>query len=176
MWYKIDFVKLVAFLLPPILRSAFLLALLRVLLVPIRHVYDLFIQHKDGADENLNVSGNVIVLENVLNRYFCLENRQIYIVTPEEKNRSSYLHFKREQKFSLKMYLAKEEKGVYLIHEYDSSTPINFIVMVPTFLCTSTETKEADKYGWKNLNAIKKILNIYKPAGRTFSINLYDYE
>ena len=176
MWYKIDFVKFLAFLLPPIMRSAFLLALLKVLIVPIRYVYELFIQHKEGADENLNVSANVIVLENVLNRFFCLENRQIYIVTPEAKNRNSYLYFEREQKFSLKMYLAKEKKSVYLVHEYDSSVPVNFIVMVPTFLCTSTERKEDDKYGWKNLYSIKKILNIYKPAGRTFSINLYDYE
>lgn len=49
------------------------------------------------------------------------------------------------------------------------------IVHVPTFLCTSTD-KDEDKYGGRNYNEIKNILNIYKPAGRTFGIELYDYE
>lgn len=176
MWYKIDFVKLVSMLLPPILRSKFLVAFLKVLILPLRYVYGIFTEHKGEIDDKLNVSANVAILENALNRLFCLTNGQIYIVSTDEASRCVYLHFGRELFAPFRMFLSEERKNVYLVHEYESSAPINFIVMVPTFLCTSTDSKAEDKYGWKNLNVIKNLLNIYKPAGRTFSINLYDYE
>lgn len=176
MWYSIDFVKLVSILLPPILRSKFLMTFMRILILPLRYVYGIFNEHKDEIDDKLNVSANVINLENALNRLFCLVNGQIYIVSTADANRCVYLHFGSELFAPFRMFLSAEKKNVYLVHEYESSAPINFIVMVPTFLCTSIDSKSEDKYGWKNLNIIKNLLNIYKPAGRTFSINLYDYE
>ena len=40
MWYKIDMTKLVVQLLPPILRSKFLTALMKVLITPFAFIYD----------------------------------------------------------------------------------------------------------------------------------------
>lgn len=176
MWYKIDLVKLVAILTPPILRSKFLLAFLCVLILPLRYIYELFTSHRGKTDDRLNLTSNVAKLEKALNQIFYLTEGQIYITTPDDANRNKYLHFGRESQPPFSMYLASENGKAYLVHEYEVSAPINFIVMVPTFLCTSLESKDADKYGWKHLNSIRNLLNIYKPAGRTFSINLYDYE
>lgn len=176
MWYKIDFVKLVAILLPPMLRSKFFLALLKILVLPLRYLNEVFSKFRSETDDRLNVSANVSVLENALNRLFYLSDGQIYIVSPEEKNRSTYLHIKTEISTPFHLFKSDEKKDIYFIYEHEASAPINFIVMVPTFLCTSTVSKEEDKYGWKHLDAIRNLLNIYKPAGRTFSIILYDYE
>lgn len=163
-------------LLPPILRSKFLTAFLKVLVLPLRYVYGIFTEHKDEIDDKLNVSANVANLENALNRLFSLVNGQIYIVSTTDADRCVYLHFGSELFAPLRLFLSSEKKNVYFVQECELSAPINFIVMVPTFLCTSIDSKSEDKYGWKNLNIIKNLLNIYKPAGRTFSINLYDYE
>lgn len=51
----------------------------------------------------------------------------------------------------------------------------SFIVYVPSFLCTSIDAAE-DKYGGQNLTTILNLLNHYKPAGRSFRIEIYEYE
>ena len=51
----------------------------------------------------------------------------------------------------------------------------SFVVYVPSFLCTSTNASE-DKYGGQNLTTILNLLNHYKPAGRHFRIEIYEYE
>jgi len=175
MWYQIDFVKLCTQLLPPILRSRFLVALLSVMIVPLRHIYNEFRALKDTVDSRLNITGNVMYLEKALNEAFYLVDRQIYIETPEERETPTF-YFATEKSNGNTFWLQSEGDGFILTRKGESKVPVNFIVRVPTFLCTSLETRDADKYGWRFLVMIKNILNIYKPAGRTFSIELYDYE
>lgn len=176
MWYKIDLVKLVSILTPPILRSKFLFAFLCVLVLPLRYVYSLFAKHKSETDRRLNITANVANLEVALNKLFFLTEGQIYITTPEEDSRQKVLYFKTESQRPFYMYTESEKKKTFFVQEYEASAQINFIIMVPTFLCTSIDSKEMDDYGWMHLDAIKKLLSIYKPAGRTFCIKLYDYE
>lgn len=175
MWYKVDFTKLVTLLLPPILRSKLLLAILRAMIVPLRHLYEKFSALKDVVDNRLNITGNVQYLEKALNDAFYLKDHQIYIETPEERERRAFVYFKSEGQRQENMYLKQEGVPFYLIEQGESSVTVNFIVMVPTFLCTSTD-KNKDKYNGRNYKIISSILSIYKPAGRTFSIELYDYE
>lgn len=175
MWYKIDLTKLVVQLLPPILRSKFLISLLCVMIVPLRYLYGKFWSLKEGVDNRLNIAGNVQYLEKALNDAFYLNNHQIYIETPEERERRAFMYLGNELQHAEKMYLKTEGVPYYFVKKNESSVPVNFIVMVPTFLCTSTNKNE-DKYHGKNYKIIASILSIYKPAGRTFSIELYDYE
>lgn len=175
MWYKIDFTKLVMQLLPPILRSEVLLALLGVMIVPLRYVYDRFCNLKGSVDARLNITGNVQYLEKALNDAFFLKEGQIYIETPEEERVPSFYFSKENQKANI-FRRASEGEGFILRRNGESGIKVNFKVMVPTFLCTSLETKDSDKYHWRYLITIKNIIKIYKPAGRTFSIELYDYE
>ena len=175
MWYMIDLKKQVAHLLPPILRSQFLLSLLCVMIVPLRYLHGKFWSLKEGVDNRLNISGNVQYLEKALNDAFYLTNHQIYIETPEERERRAFMYFFHELQHAETMYTKTEGVPYYFVKKNESSVPVNFIVMVPTFLCTSTNKNE-DKYHGKNYGIIASILSIYKPAGRTFSIELYDYE
>ena len=175
MWYKIDFTKLVMQLLPPVLRSRFLSSLLSVLMVPLRYIYARFCNLKDNADNRLNITGNVQYLEKALNDAFYLTDHQIYIETPEEEDASAF-YFASEMQRAIILYQLFEGSGFVLMGGGGRRAIVNFTIKVPTFLCTSLVSKEADQYGWKYLSTIKNILKTYKPAGRTFSIELYDYE
>ncbi len=175
MWYKIDVLRLALQLLPPILRSTLLTALLKVLVLPIVYIYEQFMQIKNNADERLRNTANVVSLERILNAAFHLSGRQIYIETAEVVN-VVYMHLKDEQQKAKAVY-KKEEGREYVIYaKGESVMGVNFIVYVPTFLCTSTENRADDKFDWTHLRVITGLLAIYKPAGRTFSIKLYDYE
>lgn len=175
MWYKIDLSKLVVQLLPPILRSKFLAALLHVLTMPLRSLYGRFCELKEDVDNHLNTTGNVQYLEKALNDAFYLKARQIYIETPEEDNVPAF-YFASENQAGNILFAEEEEEGFILRYRGESNVQLNFIVKVPTFLCTSLEDAQQDKYGWDYLTTIRNILKIYKPAGRTFGIELYDYE
>lgn len=175
MWYKVDFSRLAVQLLPPILRSRFLVSLLRVMTVPLRCLYGEFLSLKADADNRLVIAGNVQYLEKALNDAFYLNDRQIYIETPEERERIDYMYFSSELRDVGNMHSRAEGVPSYFVMKDEGPVPVNFIVMIPTFLCTSTDRSE-DKYHGRNLKTITGILSIYKPAGRTFGIELYDYE
>lgn len=174
MWYEIDFVKFVVQMLPPLLRSRFLVSFLRVLIVPLRYIHESFLTIKDGTDSKLSITGNVQYLEKALNDAFCLTDGQIRIETPTEKRLPAF-YLKKEEKPRI-FRTFQEGTGYMVLLKGETRQRVNFTVRVPTFLCTSTESKSADKYGWRHYRVIKNILNIYKPAGRTFGIELYDYE
>lgn len=175
MWYRIDITKLVMQLLPPILRSKLLVALVNVLVLPLSYVYERFCSVKNTVDGRLTITGNVQYLEKALNDAFYLKDHQIFIDTPDEEKVPSFYYASELQEANY-LYLQSEDIGFVLMRKGESRVLVNFIVMVPTFLCTSLDDKASDKYGWRYLSEIKRILNIYKPAGRTFSIELYDYE
>lgn len=176
MWYKIDFTRFVALMLPPVLRSAFLLSLLKAMTTPLRYIYNRFYGLKEKTDDKLNITGNVIYLEKALNDAFYLTERQIYIETPEEETKRKAFYFKREAQPPVFLYSIPEGGEVTLGRKDEYFQNLNFIVRVPTFLCTSTESGEEDKYKWEHYMAIRNILDAYKPAGRTFGIELYEYE
>lgn len=80
MWYKIDLTKFVVQLLPPILRSKFLVALLKVLVLPLSFVYDKLMGHRENVFDKLETSANVIYLEKVLNETFFQTDRYISLL------------------------------------------------------------------------------------------------
>lgn len=161
-------------MLPPVLRNDLLIALIKVIAVPLQYVYNQFVSLKTIADNMLNITGNVQYLEKALNDAFYLNNNQIYIDTPAESyNRILYLE--SEGQTSLTAYMESENKSLLLFSSVESTVKYNFTVHVPTSLCTSLD-KNVDIYKGLNYQRIINILNTYKPAGRTFSIELYNYE
>lgn len=161
-------------LLPPILRSRLLLAFLRALAVPLRYLQDVFLTMKRDVDAKLAITANVQYLEKALNDAFYLTNGQIHIDTPEDDYIPAF--YLKKEGISHIFHTQQESLGYLMLFKEEPSQRVNFIVRVPTFLCTSTESKDADRYGWHHYRVIKNILDIYKPAGRTFGIELYDYE
>lgn len=171
MWYRTDFMELARQLLPPVLRSKVMMALLKVLVAPLRYLYDLFTSYRTGVTERLDMTANVQYLEKVLNDAFFLKGNQIYIESGEELPRTVFYH---ENESQAPVYVG----GVStLMVRQEDDVPVQdtFFIYVPSFLCTSLTATE-DKYNGVNLRTILNLVNYYKPAGRTYRIEIYDYE
>ena len=173
MWYRIDFIRFVRQLLPPVLRSAIMIALFRVLITPIRYLYDKFLSYKNSVDSRLNITANVQYIQKALNDAFYLIDNQIYIETPED-DRTPPFHFQHEGQPPNHFYMSGGTP-FYLGGIDDASPKETIVLYIPSFLCTSLDAEE-DKYKGKNLQIIYNLLNFYKPAGRSYRIELYDYE
>lgn len=166
-------VKMAVQLLPPVMRGGLTVALLKVLTLPVRYIYEQLTARRKNADRRLNMTANVMYIEKALNEAFYLKERQIWIESTEAED-VVFWHRRDELQKDCYMY-RRTERGVMLKRRGESSYKDSFVVWVPTFLCTSENTEE-DKYGGRNLREIRNLLSYYKPAGRTYRIELYDYE
>lgn len=165
--------KLAVGMLPPMLRGGLTVALLKVLMLPVRYMYDLLTARRKNANRRLGTTANVASMEKALNDAFFLTDGQIRIDSGDNDDRT-FWHMKTEGQEPATLWKATE-KGTVLKRRGEASYKDSFTVWVPTFLCTSTDSTE-DKYGGRYLREIKILLNYYKPAGRTYRIELYDYE
>ena len=173
MWWKTDLLKLSVELLPPMLRGGLTVALLRVLMLPVRHIYAKLQARRKNANQRIGTTANVVSMEKALNDAFFLTDGQIMIESGDADDRV-FWHMKADGQEPATLWM-KTEKGTVLKKRGEASYKDSFTVWVPTFLCTSTDSTE-DRYGGRNLRDIKILLNYYKPAGRTYRIELYDYE
>lgn len=162
MWYNIDLVKFVLHLLPPILRRRKLWAITVVTLLPLTYVYSLFRDYRLQALARLNINGQVIYIEKVLNDRFFLKNREIYIT--DISDRQMMLNLRREG--VALVYLNQRLESfdtVYITKRGEGNAEGNYIVNAPDFLTDY----ESD---------IRQSINYYNPAGRTYVLKFYKYE
>ena len=169
MWYDVDFNRWAVQLLPPILRSRVLVALLRILIIPLAYVHRLFTEYRKKVADRLDITASVQDIERALNRRFFLRNRQIYIES-ESDDRHLCLYFQVESKPPRYM---NPRLMLWMSGEVPSKP--NFMVYVPSFLATSLNAKE-DRYKGRHLAEIIRIIDMYKPAGRRYAITIYEYE
>ena len=173
MWYNVDFNRFAMQLLPPILRSKTLVALLNILVHPLLVLYNKFMMYRAAVAGRLNITAHVQFIEKALNDTFFLTKRQIYIATIENEE-IDFLHFVKESLSGVVFYRKGEEPHIMLNRGEMIYKP-TFTVYVPKFLCTSLDSNE-DRFHGTYLRTILNLLAYYKPAGRTFRIELYDYE
>ena len=95
MWYNVDFNRFAMQLLPPILRSKILVALLKILVLPLLVLYNKFMMYRAAVAGRLNITAHVQFIEKALNDTFFLTKRQIYIATIENEE-IDFLHFVKE--------------------------------------------------------------------------------
>lgn len=175
MIYRIDFTKLVYQLLPPILRSKILVALFGAMLVPLLYLYDRFLKCKDSTNRTLDITANVEILEKALNDAFYLTDGQIYIIEPEEVSMLCAFLVEEHQEPIYMYNFGREAEHPYFQYSDDGQLEDNFTVYIPSFLCSSLE-REEDKYGGIHLRKVIEIVNRYRPAGKKYHIEIYDYE
>jgi hypothetical protein len=161
-------------LLPPLLRSQLLAAIIRALCTPIRYLYAKFAALKSTTDDRIGITGQVVSLEGALNRALHL-NDLIYIESADEED-STYFYFEGDDGVAQMMYTEAEGIPYVMGAEGEAMQTPSFTVMVPTTVCTSLESADDDAYQWEHLNTIVTIVNTYKPAGVTYGITLYTYE
>lgn len=150
-----------------------MMALLRVLITPLRYLYDRFLAYKDSVSSRLDTTANVQYIQKALNDAFFLTDDQIYIETAEEE-KLPFFHFQSEG-LTTNFFHNSGDAAYYMGVADDASNTESFIVYVPSFLCTSLDA-EADKFQGQHIQTIYNLLEYYKPAGRTCRIEIYDYE
>ena len=79
MWYDFDIIKYAQYVLRPSLRKRKIFAIISIFLLPLIFIYTLFKSYRKQAINKLNINGQVIYIEKVLNDRFFLKNREIYI-------------------------------------------------------------------------------------------------
>ena len=97
MWYDFDIIKYAQYVLRPSLRKRKIFAIISIFLLPLIFIYTLFKSYRKQAIDKLNINGQVIYIEKVLNDRFFLKNREIYIT--DIAGKESYLYHRRESKY-----------------------------------------------------------------------------
>ena len=115
------------------------------------------------------VSLHQTTTERALNRRFFLRNRQIYIES-ESDDRHPCLYFQAEGKPPT---FLNPRMTLWMDGEVPSKP--NFTIFVPNFLVSSLNSEE-DRHKGRHLAEIIRIVELYKPAGRRYHINIYEYE
>lgn len=169
MWYDVDFTRWAVQLLPPILRSRVLVALLRIIIIPLAYLHRLFTDYRKMVADRLDVTASVQDIERALNRRFFLRNRQIYIES-ESDDRHPCLYFQAEGKPPT---FLNPRMTLWMGGEVPSKP--NFTIFVPSFLVSSLNSEE-DRHHGRHLAEIIRIVERYKPAGRRYAITIYEYE
>lgn len=112
MWYQFDIFKFAVQLVPPILRCKILIVFLDVITLPLRYIYNNFLNHREFVNKRLNITAGVQYIEKALNDVFFLKNREIYILS-NESDGIMYWHYESEEKEKIYMALENEEQPLY---------------------------------------------------------------
>lgn len=153
--YKIDYTRLVDWLVPTILRRNVLLLFSYALINPIRKLYVDFTRFKSDSEYRLNHNSQVCYLEKILNDRFDPGTKRIIIV---DGWRFSQLYIYNETEGSHKAVILGTQ---YIRPSTDfADTGVDFIVKLPS----DVTLKESELYEMKTL------LNAYKLAGKRYKI------
>lgn len=157
MWYRIDINKFGLHLLPMLFRRTLLYSLLKVLLIPFKYLSNAFQAYRKEVEKKLMVNGIVINIEKALNDYFLLENHDIYITSAEDIHYDAYLTNRLP---TVIFHSQSSQKPTYLRNAV-SENQLMIIVNVPSYL-------------GNRLDEVKDIIEYHKPAGRLYTIKLYE--
>lgn len=162
MWYNVDIYKVAAYLLPPFLRKKKLFSFFCVLLSPFFVLVQTFKRFREYSIYKLNANGQVIYIEKYLNDYFSLEYKDIYI-TDSENNISNISDIYPNESITMAVYSVESGNMLYLLSGSESLKKEDYIVNVPSYL-------------QDRINEITTLVEYNKPAGRKYTIKIYDYE
>ena len=162
MWYNVDVYKLAAYLLPPFLRKKKLFSFFSVLLYPFFLLVQNLKNFRKSCIYKLNANGQVIYIEKYLNDYFNLEYKDIYI-TDSENNIPNVSVLYPGEAITMAVYPLESGDMLFLLSGTESLKEEDYIVNVPSYL-------------QERINEITTLVEYNKPAGRKYTIKIYDYE
>lgn len=161
MWYKFDPERFAEDMLPPILRRPLLLAILRAILKPLTSLMARFTSLREQSRKRLAVTGQTISLVETLRERYRLPEGVIYITEPSE--RQLYIFQTGEGRTNPTAFFSGEQRDITRLrfNEEGGEEP-DFTLHLPDFLAS----EEAE---------IRRFLDLYKPAGKRYAIELYPY-
>ena len=153
-WYQFDIMKFAEEMTPPLLRKSILMALIRALLRPLVRLVREFQDLRAQSNKALLPSGQVRAIEGAIVDKYHLHSGDVYITEPEDK--TLYLYYERDGAGALEL-----PQTIYYEHENPNKT--DFTIHLPDHL---------EKYK----DDITRLIEIYRPAGRKYTIQYYTYE
>ena len=177
MKYNTNITRLAISLMPSTLRQPVATRLAMALVTPLHHAMQQLKDIRTSAQNSLMPNSSILLLEDLINRRFHFNDRQIRITTHlGDPTAGTHLwHYKDETDAKpVFMYCDGEQQPVFLIHTDEQPVMHTIIVSIPSFLVSSTGTTDTAERA--TLRIIDEIMKTYKPAGRTYIINIYDYD
>lgn len=153
-WYQFDIMKFAEEMTPPLLRKSILMALIRALLRPLVRLVREFQDLRAQSNKALLPSGQVRAIEGAIVDKYHLHSGDVYITEPEDK--TLYLYYEREGAGALEL-----PQTLYYGNENPNKT--DFTIHLPDHL---------EKYD----GDIKRLIELYRPAGRKYTVQYYNYE
>lgn len=119
MWYDFDIIKYAQYVLRPSLRKRKIFAIISIFLLPLIFIYTLFKSYRKQAIDKLNINGQVIYIEKVLNDRFFLkigkytslilqERSRTYIIVGKSKYRPICINGAKGRKLNTSSSAVKE--------------------------------------------------------------------
>lgn len=139
---------------PPLLRKSLLMAFIRALLRPLVRLMREFQDLRAQSNKALLPSGQVRAIEGAIIDKYHLNSGDVYITEPEDK--TLYLYYERESAGALEL-----PKTLYYGNENPNKT--DFTIHLPDHL----KNDEGE---------ISRLIELYRPAGRKYTIQYYTYE
>lgn len=180
MLYKFDPYKFALQLLPPLLHSPVILAILKAFCSSIRGVSETFAVLRQQTKEEMGALPSVLMLEDILNRTFHLNSHQICVTSVEGTDDVFWYHdIEADSGYHLDrtyLFFSNEQQSVVFL-KTTNELPLgdDITIHIPNFMATSTDVEE-DEYDGKNLSVIKLVVEKYKPAGKNYGLEIYRYE
>jgi len=166
--FNIDFNNIIQLLLPPFLRKIKIIEWLKALVKPLIDLYAIFFQYRTDTLYSLSFTGQVIYLEKLLNDTYNNGSPGIYI-TDGSFILKTYLYHKSEG--GAKTYLFHKSENAaktYLFHKSEYTITYDFVVMVPAAIYSILQQNNN-----QGLNKMKALINLYKIAGKRYTIQSY---
>lgn len=183
MKYNTNITRLAISLMPSTLRQPVATRLAMALVTPLHHAMQQLKDIRTSAQNSIMPNSSILLLEDMLNRRFHFTDRQIRITTHEgDPNAGLHLWYHKDEVGAapVVMYYDEEDEEdekaqpVYLIHTDEQSVMHTVIVSIPSFLVSSTDTTDTAERA--TLRIINETMKTYKPAGKAYLINIYDYD
>lgn len=146
---EINFSKLSVMLLPTFMRSASVVELLRILVLPFSYVQGLFFANRTKNLYNLNYNGQVCHLRAVLNDAFPIRTKSFIIDDAQDTGVWEYV---RDEDRIYDQLIVPDEPECILLYDEETMTKFaDFVVRIPV------ELESVD-----NMNVIRALVNTYK--------------
>lgn len=159
MQFNVNWIRLIAWLLPTELGKTKILRYIIVLIEPIRSNYIAFQEFRKQQLYDLQINGQVIKLERVLNDMFDNVQRRIYITDGATYQPPIFFEEYKNKSVIFFEELNVENPIFYDLSILDNIITFNFFVHVPSDV-------------WLDKTRVRALVNKYKVFGRTFDILL----
>ncbi|MCO5229616.1 MAG: hypothetical protein M9958_00530 [Chitinophagales bacterium] len=143
MWYSIDFNRLIKMLLPSILQQAKHYSWLRAQLFPLIEIHEDFKDFRLKFNRELRYNGQVIILENLLNNEFDIDNRGIVVKTNPSGMSQVFVFQNEETEPPVNIYQKQEGQPIYIFQKSEELERFfDFEVIVPVGILTPGEERQ----------------------------------